>query len=62
MSKASSVVAFVLQQSRQRVPQYWTEYRLRLLKGHISSDGTTAVSLNFGIISRDFADLGGNNS
>jgi len=29
MSKASSVVAFVLQQSRQRVPQSRTEYRER---------------------------------
>jgi len=29
MSKASSVAASVTQQSRQRVPQSWTEYRER---------------------------------
>jgi len=29
MSKASSVVASVMQQSRQRVPWSWTEYRER---------------------------------
>jgi len=29
MSKDSSVVASVMQQSRQRVPQSWTKYRKR---------------------------------
>jgi len=41
MSRASSVVASVTQQSRQRVPQSRTEYRERM-----SSDGTTAWRAN----------------
>jgi len=39
MSKASSVVASVMQQSRQRVPQSRIQ---RMPEGHMSSDGTTS--------------------
>jgi len=44
MSKASSVVAIVTQQSRQRVPQSRTEYR-ECQKGHTSSDGIQSQSV-----------------
>jgi len=42
MSKASSVVASVMQQSRQTVSQFRTEYLQRTPGGHMGSDGTTS--------------------